>query len=64
MICLAFSYWWLLLPLAVVLLAIVAACDNEGGIGGGLKTLFVALVCLAIFLIVLAAMAGYSLAHP
>lgn len=63
MIHLAFSYWWLLLPLAIILVCIVAACDIESGIGGGFKFLFVAFICLAVFLIVLAAMVGFSFAH-
>jgi hypothetical protein len=63
MITLHLSYWWLLLPLAIFLIAIVACQDTGGGFGGGLLAVFVALVCLAVFLIVLACLVGYTLGH-
>jgi hypothetical protein len=64
MIHLAFSHWWLLLPLAIVLIFITSRYDDgDTGIGAGLQFLFVGFVCLAVFLIVLACMVGYSLGH-
>lgn len=58
---LTLSYWWLLLPLALLLLLIIASQDS-GGIGGAIKAVFAALICLAVFLIVLAALVGYHFA--
>lgn len=58
-----FSHWWLLLLLAIVLIFIVGRQDFGGGIGGGITACFVTLLCLAIFLIALASMVGYSLGH-
>ena len=58
------SCWWLLLPLALVLLFITNRADEgETGIGAGLKFIFTGFVCLAVFLIVLACLVGYSLGH-
>jgi hypothetical protein len=58
-----FSHWWLLLPLAIMLLFIIGKQDFGGGIGGGFMACFVMLICLAVFLIVLACMVGYSLGN-
>lgn len=58
-----FSPWWLLLPLAILLLLIISCQDFGGGIGGGILACFVTLVCLAVFLIALAFLVGHSLGH-
>lgn len=63
MIHLNFSYWWLLLPLALVLLFIIARTPGGSGPAGGLLIALVTLVCLAVFFIVLAGMVGFSIAH-
>ncbi|MGI4873372.1 MAG: hypothetical protein ACRYFX_19615 [Janthinobacterium lividum] len=64
MIHLVFSYWWLLLPLALVLGAIPYwKARDEHGLGEAMVFCFWALICLAIFLIVLACLVGYSIGH-
>ncbi|WP_201980357.1 hypothetical protein [Hymenobacter rubidus] len=63
MITLHFSHWWLLLVLALVLLFVISRQDGGSGPAGALAFVLVALLCLAIFLIALAAMVGFSLGH-
>ena len=63
MITLHFSYYWLLLPLAVVLGCWVCrvADTDTGGYGAGLATLLTLAAAVIIFVVVLAAMLGVSL---
>ena len=63
MIHLTFSHWWLLLVLAIILLVIVGSTDGGSGYGAGIAVVFVAIICLAVFLIALAFLVGLHIAH-